>query len=121
MSERKFEGILEYLCGDIAFKSERNEVREELYDHLMSIYETNLACGMTEDEAEENAIDHLGDTLALKKDLNTIHQKNPLKMFTNGLGAFTAYSFFLLLVLITPINDFQDRYWGIAIAAVFAF
>lgn len=121
MSERKFEGILEYLCGDIAFKSERNEVREELYDHLMSIYETNLACGMTEDEAEENAIDHLGDTLALKKDLNTIHQKNPLKMFTNGLGAFTAYSFFLLLVLITPINDFQDRYWEIAIAAVFAF
>ena len=91
MSERKFEGILEYLCGDIAFKSERNEVREELYDHLMSIYETNLACGMTEDEAEENAVDHLGDTLALKKDIVKVHRQNPIKVFSFNLSGYSIF------------------------------
>ena len=119
MSERKFEGILEYLCGDIAFKSERNEVREELYDHLMSIYETNLACGMTEDEAEENAVDHLGDTLALKKDLNTVHQKNPLQRLVN---VFTFASLFpymvIVLILISP-DFFSERGLFLILAVLF--
>ena len=42
MSERKIEGILECLCGDIISKAEQREVRDELYDHLMSVFETNL-------------------------------------------------------------------------------
>ncbi len=87
LSEHKFDGLLEYLCGDIVSKSERNDVRDELYDHLMMRYETNLACGMSEDEAEAEAAEHLGDTDELKINLNKIHRRNPLRSFCNGLLA----------------------------------
>ena len=118
MSERKFEGILEYLCGDIISKAEQREVRDELYDHLMSVFETNLACGMSEDEAEENAVDHLGDTLALKKDLNRIHQNNPLGLMVNSLLTIPLSSYFLLFLAIDPFNGLQDRFLFIALAGV---
>ena len=89
MSERKFEEILEYLCGDIAFKSERRDAMDELYDHLMKKYETNLACGMTEDEAEDDAVNQLGDTKQIRMDLIRAHESTGRHIINLFAVAFT--------------------------------
>lgn len=58
-------------------KSERQSVRDELYDHLMCRYETNLAVGMDEETAAESAINDLGDKNTLRFKLSQIHYYYP--------------------------------------------
>lgn len=58
-------------------KSERERVRDEIYDHLMCKYETNIACGMEEEKAVEAAIKDLGDAEKLKSDLGAVHGYAP--------------------------------------------
>ena len=43
MNENRFDEILEYLCSGIMSKKERENVKDELYDHLMTKFEINLA------------------------------------------------------------------------------
>ena len=111
MSERKFDGILEYLCGDIAFKSERRDAMDELYDHLIKKYETNLACGMTEDEAEDDAVNQLGDLDIVKENLMKIHRKNPGMLFVNSFSNLTIMGYLALLFLTIPIANLPERFW----------
>ncbi len=75
--DRKFGGFLSDICGDILFKKVRAEVEDELYDHLMCQYEKNLACGMTEEEAEKQAKKDLGSTNELKQKLSAVHSYFP--------------------------------------------
>lgn len=77
MQEHNFDEILEYLCSGIMSKSERQSVRDELYDHLMCKYETNLAVGMDEEQAESKAVEELGDKNALKFKLSQVHSYYP--------------------------------------------
>ena len=49
--QQRFDGFLDYVCGNIISKRERENARNELYDHLMCTYECNLAQGMDEEHA----------------------------------------------------------------------
>ena len=44
--QQRFDKFLDYVCGDIISDRERENTRNELYDHLMCTYECNLAQGM---------------------------------------------------------------------------
>ncbi len=52
-------------------------MRDELFDHLMCKYETNLAIGMDEENAVESAINDLGDKNTLKFKLSQVHSYYP--------------------------------------------
>ena len=77
MDESRFEEILDFLCSGIMSKTERQNVRDELYDHLMCKYETYLAMGLDEDSAEESAINDLGDKTVIKHRLSQVHSYYP--------------------------------------------
>lgn len=77
MQEHDFDEILDFLCSGIMSKSERQNVRDELYDHLMCRYETNLAVGMDEEKAAESAINNLGDKNTLRFKLSQVHSYAP--------------------------------------------
>lgn len=77
MQEFNFDKILDFLCSGIMSKSERQNVRDELFDHLMCKYETNLAIGMDEEKAAQSAINDLGDKDALKFKLSQVHSYYP--------------------------------------------
>ncbi|MGN0543892.1 MAG: hypothetical protein ACI4JG_10640 [Acutalibacteraceae bacterium] len=83
MSEHKFDEILDYLCSGIISKKERQSVRDELYDHLMTEFEINLACGMSENQAAEAAENALGDRYSIKRGLSSVHRYNPIKDLQN--------------------------------------
>ncbi len=77
MNENVFDKILDFLCSGIMSKKERQNVRDELFDHLMCKYETNLAMGMDEDCAAQSAINDLGDKTVIKYRLSQVHSYYP--------------------------------------------
>ena len=77
MVESRFDEILDFLCSGIMSKSERQSVRDELFDHLMCRYETNLAIGMDEEKATESSINDLGDKTVIKHRLSQVHSYYP--------------------------------------------
>ncbi len=77
MQEHNFDEILDFLCSGIMSKKERQNVRDELFDHLMCKYETNLAIGMEEEKAVESAINDLGDKTVIKYRLSQVHSYYP--------------------------------------------
>ncbi len=96
MQEHNFDEILDYLCSGIMSKSERQSVRDELYDHLMCRYETNIAVGMDENEAEEKAVESLGNKAALKDNLQKVHWYYPAQSLKSVL-------YLLVFAMILPI------------------
>ncbi len=96
MQEHNFDEILEYLCSGIMSKSERQSVRDELYDHLMCKYETNLAIGMDEEKATEEAIDALGNKYVLKENLQKVHWYYPAQSLKSALNM-------LIISMVMPI------------------
>lgn len=86
MQEHNFDKILDYLCSEIAMKSEQEIVRDELYDHLMCKYETNIACGLNDAQAVESAIKDLGDVEKMKNELGAVHGFAPKPAMKRALG-----------------------------------
>lgn len=77
MNENRFNEILEYLCSGIMSKKERENVKDELYDHLMTKFEINLATGMDEETAAESAEKALGNRFVLREKLSKVHSYFP--------------------------------------------
>lgn len=96
MQEHNFDEILDFLCSGIMSGKERQNVRDELFDHLMCKYETNLAIGMDEEKAAESAIDDLGNKNSLKESLQKVHWYYPAQSMK------TAF-YYLIMALIAPM------------------
>ena len=77
MNENRFDEILEYLCSGIMSKKERENVKDELYDHLLTKFEINLATGMDEEQAAESAVNALGNRIILRDNLSKVHSYFP--------------------------------------------
>lgn len=77
MDENRFDQILDFLCSGIMSKKEREKVKDELYDHLMTKYEINLAVGMDEEKAADEAINALGNRALLRENLSKVHSYYP--------------------------------------------
>ncbi len=77
VDENRFEKTLDFLCSGIMSKKERERVRDELYDHLMTKYEINLAVGMDEEKAVDEAINALGNRALLRENLSKVHSYFP--------------------------------------------
>lgn len=98
---RNFDEILNYLCSGIMLKSERESVKAELYDHLMCRFETNIAVGMGEHEAESNAIKELGDAATLRHSLSRVHGYAPKPTLKKAMNililGYFLFSFYVSL------------------------
>ena len=81
MNENRFDEILEYLCSGIMSKKERENVKDEIYDHLMTKFEINLATGMDEETAAESAEKALGNRFVLREKLSKVHSYFPALSF----------------------------------------
>ena len=90
MREHDFDNLLDFLCSGIPMKSARENVRDELYDHLMCKYETNIACGLDENDAAESAVKELGDISALKFRLGAVHGYAPKPTLKKAMNLLIA-------------------------------
>ncbi|MBR3779873.1 MAG: hypothetical protein IKK63_01565 [Clostridia bacterium] len=107
MQEHNFDKILDFLCSGIMSKKERQNVRDELFDHLMCKYETNIAMGMDDELATENAIKDLGDRTVIKYRLSQVHSYYPnlsMKKAMNLLTLGFCLMSFQINIIINIIN-----------------
>mgnify|MGYP003374203578 CR=1 FL=1 len=90
----RFDKFLDYVCGDIISDRERENARNELYDHLMCTYECNLAQGMDEEKATIEAENSMGDKNDVKTKLGQVHASFPELRFKSALALVIAGFFF---------------------------
>ncbi len=90
----RFDKFLDYVCGDIISDRERENARNELYDHLMCTYECNLAQGMNEEKAAIEAENSMGDKNDVKTKLGQVHASFPELRFKSALALVIVGFFF---------------------------
>ena len=97
--------IREYIdnvCNQIRYKPIRNEIAEELTNHLEECKENYIQDGMKETEAELNAVKQMGDAEKVGKQLNKIHRP---KLDVKLLLIIGIVLFFSILVALTRANS----------------
>ena len=85
MKGHKFDKILDFLCSGIMSKKERENVRDELFDHLMCKYETYLAMGLDEESATEKSIKELGNKNELRENFQKVHWYYPAQSLKSAV------------------------------------
>ena len=97
--------IKEYIdsvCSQIKYKPIRNEISEELTNHLEECKENYIQDGMKENEAESKAVKQMGDAEKVGKQLNKIHGP---KLDVKLLLIIGIVLFFSVLVALTRANS----------------
>lgn len=107
MLEHKFDEILDFLCSGILSEIEREEMRDELYDHLMTKYEINLAVGMDEEKATEEAVNALGNREVLKDTIAKVHKSTPAQTLKSALNCLALSFIFFAIAFLAFLNYFE--------------
>lgn len=107
MLEHKFDEILDFLCSGILSEIEREEMRDELYDHLMTKYEINLAVGMDEEKATEEAVNALGNREVLKDTIAKVHKSTPAQTLKSALNCLAVSFIFFAIAFLAFLNYFE--------------
>lgn len=113
MLQPDFSDYVNEICKGIKSRTKREEITEELTNHLEDNFERNLAVGMTEEEAKTDAINKMGDSDTLAYRLSAIHSRSPLKemstAFFSLIAGYICMNFFfngivqdILLILSFP-------------------
>lgn len=79
--EKKVELYIERICKRVRNKDVHAQIALEIQDHLLSLKEEGMSRGLSEEEAIDYALTHLGDAEALGDQLNKTH-KAPLDVKT---------------------------------------
>lgn len=66
--------FLNNVCKEIKYKPAREQISEELEEHIEELKNENLCKGYLEENAEENAVEQMGDAKQIGKKLNKIHR-----------------------------------------------
>lgn len=66
--------FLNSVCEQIKYKPIRNTISEELKNHIEDKKEELIENGQNEQEAEENAVEQMGDAKLIGKELNKVHK-----------------------------------------------
>ena len=118
--QQRFDKFLDYVCGDIISDRERENARNELYDHLMCTYECNLAQGMDEEKATIEAENSMGDRNDVKTKLGQVHASFPELDFKKALALVTVGFVFMSFMLEVSYPLLKEVIQLFGMALVFA-
>lgn len=74
IADNKINEYLDKICSLIKNKDVHNDIRLELKDHIETLKEEGLASGLSEEDALDKAITHMGDAELIGKQLNKSHR-----------------------------------------------
>ena len=66
--------FLDNVCNEVKYKPASNAISHELEGHIEDLKNDNLCKGYTDKEAEEKAVEQMGDAKEIGKRLNKIHK-----------------------------------------------
>ncbi len=117
MLQPDFSDYVNEICKGIKSRPKREEIIEELTNHLEDNFERNLAVGMTEEEAKLDAINKMGDSAALSYRLASVHSYSPLKSMSSAFFSLIA-GYILMNFFLNGIA--QDIFRIIGITCIFS-
>ena len=112
MLQPDFSDYVNEICKGIKSRPRREEIIEELTNHLEDNFERNLAVGMTEQEAKEDAINKMGDRDTLSYRLAAVNSYSPLKAMSSAFFALIA-GYILMNFFLNGIVQDVFRVFGI--------
>lgn len=113
-----FNVYISNVCKGIRDRRIKNEIRDELLSHLMEIYERNIALGLSDEDAQRDAISHMGDSEAISKTFKKIYPVSSFEYFK-----YTGRMFSIPLVLsIINCASYRgvDSFWGLSVFLLLA-
>lgn len=93
----KFEEYLALVCRQIRWKRALPELRRELETHLLEQRDACIEAGMTEDEAEAEAVRQMGDGAEVGRELDSVHRPREQWPLLCGAAALTVFGAWLRL------------------------
>lgn len=66
--------FLNNVCKEIKYKPANKFISEELESHIEELKNNNLCKGLSEEQAEETAVEQMGNPTKIGKMLNKIHR-----------------------------------------------
>lgn len=81
-----FENYTESVCRKIMSQRKKNEVRDELYSHLLEEYERNSALGMDDETAQTAAIEKMGDENQIANNFGALYSVIPTEYMRSSLS-----------------------------------
>ena len=70
----KAKEFLNNVCEEIKYKPANRLIFEEIEAHIEELKNDNLCKGLSEEQAEETAVEQMGDAKKIGKRLNRIHR-----------------------------------------------
>ena len=72
--DKKFEAYIDKLCKRIRNRDVHENIKLEIGDHLQELKEDAVRRGLSEEEAVNETLTHIGDEKVLGKQLNKTHK-----------------------------------------------
>ena len=85
---------IDNVCKGIRDRKTKTELKDELLSHLMEIYERNIALGLSDEDAQKDAVAHMGDSEVVSKTFKQIYPVSSAEFFKNA-GWTLAYPLLL--------------------------
>ena len=70
---------IENVCKGIENRKIKREITDELYSHIMELYERNIALGMSDEDAQKDTVSHMGDSEAVSKTFRKLYPISTIK------------------------------------------
>jgi glycopeptide antibiotics resistance protein len=104
---KELETYIEKMLDELALtKKERQELYDEMYDHLYSLYIENVSNGMNEEGAARAAISDFGESKFIGKELNKSISPNK-KYIKIALGMYSLWLIYLLFIYNRPMDGWS--------------
>ena len=85
---------IDNVCKGIRDRKVKNELKDELLSHLLETYERNIALGLSDEDAQKDAVAHMGDSEAVSKTFKQIYPISSAEYFRRS-GWCLAYPLLL--------------------------
>ena len=67
------DAYIKTVSKEIKDRKVKRELKEELFSHLIEIYERNIALGMSDEDAQKDAVSHMGDSEAVAETFKKLY------------------------------------------------
>ena len=72
------------------------ELKDELFSHLIEIYERNIALGLSDEDAQKDAVSHMGDSEAVAETFKKLYPVSSAEYFKDTGKMFALYLIFAM-------------------------
>ncbi len=90
---------IDNVCKGIRDRKIKNEIKDELLSHLLEVYDKNIALGMTDENAQKDAVAHMGDSEAVSKTFKQIYPVSSANFFQETGKMFAWGLIYCMLIM----------------------